>query len=220
MRKRYNYNFKRITLFSLILISIGLIGFSLFKIKTGSKEITNAISEWENSPYSMTHSKYLEDINTNVEDTQITPKEFIPVTYKERPSPSKVFGKIILLKTKEILPLIEGTENADLDKGAGHFTSTVLPGEVGNSSIFGHRDGIFRTLKDVVVGDKFIVETSAGVLYFSVTQTHIVLPTDSIILKKYTDETVTLVTCYPFYFVGNAPKRYVVIAKLIKSSRG
>lgn len=201
---------KKVILYLFIAISLILMLYSLFMIRTGSKEINDSISEWNSSIYQVKNKKYISN-----NESCITSKEFLPVKYSSEPKESSIMGKIILLKTKEILPLIEGTSDKDLRRGAGHFTSTVLPGEDGNSSIFGHRDGIFRTLKNVAVGDIFIVETEAGVLYFKVADTKIVYPDDEIILKKYSDPTVTLVTCYPFYYVGSAPKRYVVIGKLI-----
>ena len=127
----------------------------------------------------------------------------------------KFSGKITILKSKEVLPLIQGTKDTDLEKGAAHFITTVLPGQEGNSAIFGYRDGIFKSLKDVIINDKILIECSAGILVFKVIETKIVLPGDATILKHYNDSIITLITCYPFYYLGSAPKRFIVIAKLL-----
>jgi sortase A len=115
-------------------------------------------------------------------------------------------------------PLFEGTDDATLDIGLGRIRGTAHPDEAGNLGIAGHRDGFFRPLKDIRAGDTIEVATSAQVSIYSVDRVEIVGPKDVRVLKPGAKRTLTLVTCYPFYFHGHAPKRYIVEASLIRTS--
>ena len=120
------------------------------------------------------------------------------------------------------VPVLEGTDDLTLNRGAGHVAGTALPGHAGNMAITGHRDGFFRGLKDVVPGDTIEVirsgTTESETDQYLVRNIKIVFPTDTSVLNKTQDSTLTLITCYPFYFVGAAPQRYIVQATLIQPS--
>ena len=111
-----------------------------------------------------------------------------------------------------VVPVLEGTDDFSLNRGVGHIEGTPLPGEPGNVGIAGHRDGFFRGLKDVVVGDRLEVVTRKGTETFRIDGIAIVAPEDVSVLDATAGPSVTLVTCYPFYFVGHAPQRYIVRA--------
>lgn len=111
-----------------------------------------------------------------------------------------------------IVPVLEGTEDRLLDVGVGHIPDTALPGEPGNIAIAGHRDGFFRGLKDVRAGDVIQLTTREAESTYVVENTWIVQPDDVSVLDPTTAPSVTLVTCYPFYFVGSAPQRFIVRA--------
>ena len=117
-------------------------------------------------------------------------------------------------------PVLEGTSDAAMNRGVGHIDGSALPGEVGNVGIAGHRDGFFRALKDVKMGDVVELErnTGAGIKHdeYKVERISVVEPNDMSVVVATSDATLTLVTCYPFYFVGSAPHRFVVQAKLIQ----
>jgi sortase A len=115
-------------------------------------------------------------------------------------------------------PVLDGTDEWTLNRGVGHIEGTVSPGERGNVGIAGHRDGFFRALKDVVIGDTIELDLRERVEFYRVTNMLVVDPSDISVLKDRSLPSLTLVTCYPFYFVGNAPKRYVVQAVRIGSS--
>jgi sortase A len=115
-------------------------------------------------------------------------------------------------------PVLDGTGEWTLNRGVGHIEGTVFPGERGNVGIAGHRDGFFRALKDVVVGDTIELDLRDRAEFYRVTSMLVVAPSDVSVLRDHSVPTLTLVTCYPFYFVGNAPKRYVVQAVRIGSS--
>lgn len=110
------------------------------------------------------------------------------------------------------VPIFEGTEDVTLNRGVGRIEGTAAVGTVGNVGIAGHRDGFFRGLKDVVVGDAIEVQSRSGDVRYSVTEILIVEPEDVYVLEPTSEATLTLVTCYPFYFVGSAPQRYIVKA--------
>jgi sortase A len=107
----------------------------------------------------------------------------------------------------------EGVDERTLDVAAGHIPHTALPGQTGNVGVAAHRDSLFRNLKDVRRDDKITLTTLDGEYVYRVVSFQIVQPTDVSVLDPSPDEkTLTLVTCYPFYFVGHAPKRFVVHA--------
>lgn len=88
-----------------------------------------------------------------------------------------------------------------------------MPWEHGNSAMAAHRDGLFRPLKDVRIGDEIRFRTTRDEFRYRVTKTSIVLPDDVSVLAAQSDTSLTLITCYPFYYVGSAPKRFIVQAE-------
>jgi len=113
-------------------------------------------------------------------------------------------------------PVFAGTNDLVLNRGLGWIAGTAKPGEPGNSGIAGHRDGFFRALKDVAVGDAVELHTRRARLTFHVDEIEIVNPENVGVLRPRGAVSLTLVTCFPFYFVGDAPRRFIVHAKLEK----
>ncbi len=116
------------------------------------------------------------------------------------------------------VPVIEGTDDLALNRGAGHIAGTANPGEHGNMGIAGHRDGFFRGLKDIAPGDTIEVVLPERTETYVIDQISIVDPRDVSVLKPRPRTALTLVTCYPFYFVGSAPQRYIVEASVLDSA--
>ena len=112
------------------------------------------------------------------------------------------------------VPVYNGTDEINLNRGAGRIKGTAKIGSSGNLGIAAHRDGFFRGLKDIELGDSIEMLTHQGKTEFVVSSITIVDPTDISVLAPTEDSTITLVTCYPFYFVGHAPKRYIVKGEL------
>jgi sortase A len=110
--------------------------------------------------------------------------------------------------------VVEGTEEKELRLGPGHLEGTAFPGEKGNCVIAGHRDTQFRKLKDIKKGDEIVLTTSIGSSRYRVTGYSIVKPTETSSIQDTPNAVLNLVTCYPFYYVGNAPKRFIVHAEL------
>lgn len=116
------------------------------------------------------------------------------------------------------VPVLEGTDDLSLNRGVGHVASTAYPGDNGNSAIAGHRDGFFRGLKDVGLGDTIEVVTQGRTQIYVIDRITIVDPNDVSVLQPRPHASLTLITCYPFYFVGSAPKRYIVQASVADSA--
>ena len=110
------------------------------------------------------------------------------------------------------VPVYNGTDEFNLNRGVGRIKGTARLDEVGNLGIAGHRDGFFRGLKDIEIGETIELQTTRGTVNYSVSSITIVDPSDISVLAETVDPTITLVTCYPFYYVGHAPKRYIVKA--------
>ena len=108
--------------------------------------------------------------------------------------------------------VLEGTDDWTLNRAVGHIEDTALPGISGNIGIAGHRDGFFRGLKDIVEGDALDLETAGRTTHYRVDHVWIVKPEDVWVIDPTPSAAITLVTCYPFYFVGSAPQRYIVRA--------
>ena len=106
----------------------------------------------------------------------------------------------------------QGESDAVLRVGAGHLIDTPWPGQPGNVVIAGHRDTIFRPLRNVREGDIVDVTTETTVAHYRVVSTRVVPPTDLSVLKPSEGNSLTLITCYPFSFIGRAPERFVVRA--------
>lgn len=112
------------------------------------------------------------------------------------------------------VPVYSTSTDLTMDRGAGIIDGMAYPHEEGNIGISGHRDGYFRVLKDIELGDKVVLQTLNGTKRFIVDMTQVVEISDTHLLQDTRDQTLTLVTCYPFYYVGHAPQRFIVTASL------
>jgi len=111
-------------------------------------------------------------------------------------------------------PVLDGTDSLTLNRAVGRIAGTARPGEPGKIAIAGHRDSFFRGLKDIAPGDALDLRTHVGKYVYVVDRIQIVAPRDVSVLQPEDTSALTLVTCYPFYYVGSAPKRFVVTAYL------
>jgi sortase A len=112
--------------------------------------------------------------------------------------------------------VLDGASSQTMRVGLGHITGTSSPGENGNVAIAGHRDTFFRPLRRIQEGDEILLETPAKALTYRVSSTEIVEPSDVAILRSHGKDELTLVTCYPFSYLGPAAKRFVVHALLLR----
>jgi sortase A len=111
--------------------------------------------------------------------------------------------------------ILEGSDDVTLRHGAGHIEDTAFPGDAGNVGIAGHRDTTFRPVRHLHAGDPLTVTTADHIYQYRITRTSIVNPDDVYVLDDADHPTLTLVTCYPFEFIGHAPRRFIVSADLV-----
>jgi sortase A len=121
-------------------------------------------------------------------------------------------GILRVPKIRLEVAVLPGTSDFVLNRAVGHIEGTVLPGADGNAGIAGHRDGFFRGLKDIRTGDAIELETIEGRQTYHVARTWVVRPEEVSVLAPTPVRALTLVTCYPFYFIGDAPQRFIVRA--------
>ncbi|EKN65025.1 hypothetical protein BABA_21721 [Neobacillus bataviensis LMG 21833] len=134
------------------------------------------------------------------------------------PSMGDTVGLLTIPKIKSELAIVEGTNPDDLEKGVGHYKGSYFPGDQGQIVLSGHRDTVFRKLGELNIGDSLKMQMPYGNFTYEITKTKIVKSDDtSIITLQNQQEELIVTTCYPFRYVGNAPKRYIIYAKL-KSS--
>ena len=143
-----------------------------------------------------------------------------PVTPSAPPEPLSVIGRIEIPRLKLNVMVREGVTNVALRQAVGHVPSSALPGQPGNVAFAGHRDTFFRPLRDIQKDDRITVETRSGTYEYVVDSLKIVSPKDVWVLHATERPALTLVTCYPFYYVGSAPKRFIVHATQVAGSRG
>ncbi|EOR24159.1 sortase [Niallia nealsonii AAU1] len=123
-------------------------------------------------------------------------------------------GLLEIEKIDGVLPIVEGTDPDDLEKGVGHYKGSFYPDENGQIVLSGHRDTVFRRAGELEIGDELKIILPYGEFSYQITSTKIVEADDrSIITLDDSKEELILTTCYPFRFVGNAPQRYIIYAK-------
>jgi sortase A len=120
---------------------------------------------------------------------------------------------------KLAVPVFDGTSEQNLNRGAGRIAGTAQIGEPGNVGIAAHRDGFFRALKDVQIDDLLLLERLGATDAYRIVSTRVVDPSDMSVLAPTATHSVTLVTCFPFYYVGSAPRRFIVHAERMSTKK-
>ncbi|MGA7795370.1 MAG: class D sortase [Candidatus Acidiferrales bacterium] len=156
--------------------------------------------------YQEVETSKFERINTPTEPRAIST---VPV------ADGGVIGEIEVPRLKLKAIVVQGDSENLLRRAVGHLPETALPGEAGNVGLAGHRDGLFRPLRNVRPGDSLTLSTPDRKYEYLVEWTAVVPPTAVQVLQPTAEPTLTLVTCFPFYFVGTAPERFVVRAREI-----
>ena len=157
-----------------------------------------------------------------IEDNYLESKTSNPLTpidnplYSLYPLEGDNIGTLTIPDLQRNLAIFQGTREKELKKGVGHFIQSVLPGENDNCVISGHRETTFRQLDKLKLGNLIIVQTSAGTFTYEVSNTRIVNKDDKTVIVPTKTAVLTMTTCYPFNFIGDAPDRYIVSAVLVK----
>jgi sortase A len=127
-----------------------------------------------------------------------------------------VIGRVDVPRLKLSAAIAEGDDDSTLGKAVGHLPDTPLPWELaGNAAFAAHRDGLFRPLRNIKMNDEVKLVTTRGEFLYRVSKTQVVNPEDVWVLAPTSTATITLITCYPFSFVGHAPQRFIVQAERV-----
>ena len=154
-------------------------------------------------------------------DTSLwSPERIKAYAESQAASPGPAIAVLAIPKIRLEVPVLDGTDDLTLNRAVGLIEGTARPGAAGNVAIAGHRDGFFRGLKDVGPGDSIILRTAAGPRAYLVKTVRVVDPDDVSVLDDTPMEALTLVTCYPFYYVGSAPQRFIVRAERTNPAAG
>jgi len=129
-----------------------------------------------------------------------------------------VIGEIELPRVGLKAIVVQGDSEKLLNRAVGHLTDSALPGEIGNVALAGHRDGLFRPLRKVLPGDRITLRTAEREFHYEVIWAAVVPPAVVSVLQPTRERSLTLVTCFPFYYVGAAPERFVVRAREVESN--
>jgi sortase A len=174
-----------------ILIGVGCICLALFNILTPTVHLPDAYKT----------SIAIESAEVSVKPMMINSGDDI--------------GSLSIPVLKQKLAIIQGTGTDELDKGVGHYIQSVMPGEDDNCVLSGHRDTVFKNIGKLKIGDQLIIETISGKFVYEVKSMRIVESDDKTVIVSTKHAVLTLTTCYPFNYIGSAPKRYIVSADLV-----
>ena len=201
------YFFVVIGVLSLSYVGFALVDASLHQAYQSSRfqraleNSRTAIGSYERQPLPLTASKV--ERNRAKSESAYLPVEGSPL------------GRIEIGSIGVAAMILEGTDKRTLRRAVGHIRSTPLPGQRGNVALAGHRDTYFRGLRDIRINDEITLTTLSGSYRYRVDATKVVKPEETEVLKDNGAETLTLVTCYPFNFVGSAPRRFIVRARRV-----
>lgn len=190
---------------AIALFSAFLITYASRQLSQQSTQIKNTLLAWDEQ--AVTASSTV-DLNAIVSDSDSE-------SLSSLSEGKDIIGKLTIPSWNQSYAIVEGTDEAQLNKGVGHYEGSVLPGSVGNSVLAGHRDSVFRRLGDLKPGDELIVEIRGGTCTFRMSSSRIVDSDDRSLSLAADKPVLTLITCYPFRYIGNAPKRYLLTAELV-----
>jgi sortase A len=176
---------------------IGLVGYAGFHMFNQRAEQDNALQEAKAQVASNEESETKEEISYSFEKGDVVGILQIPALNRE-------------------LPIIEGTDEDELEKGVGHYSSTKLPNQQDRIFLAGHRDTVFKKMGDLQKGDQLKVEMSNGTFTYEIYEMFVVKEDDmSVVQPTSPDEILTLSTCYPFEYLSSTVERYIINAKRI-----
>jgi sortase A len=157
-------------------------------------------------------------LGTKRHDSSRPPNQLIAAATRNEVAASGLIGRIAIPRFRVHSIVAEGTDARTLNRAVGHVPRTAFPGEPGNVVIAGHRDAFFSYLKGVRLGDRVRMTTPDGVFDYRIDSRTVVQPEQTEVLSATNVPTLTLITCYPFHYLGPAPERYVVRARQVATS--
>lgn len=207
-------------------LKIFFIGLSIFGLSTillASIELNHqrnpieVIEFYDNpTPIILNKNPKIEELNfEEIEERLKRQSSLLSVIYEFKPTQNENFGTMIIPKLDRTLSILQGTDEKQLANGIGHVLTSVLPGENDNSVVAGHRETSFRNLDDLSIGDTVKIQTALGEFIYKITHKRVVDADDETVIISNKYASLTLVTCYPFDWVGSAPQRYIVSLILV-----
>ncbi|WP_226529705.1 class D sortase [Metabacillus niabensis] len=180
-----------------IIVGLCIVGYAVWEIVDSKMQTSNSLAE-------------AQAIVTSPPDKEVFKEE--DGTFK--PPIGEAVGILHIPRLEADLPIVEGTDPDDLEKGVGHYKGSYYPDENGQIVLSGHRDTVFRKAGELELGDSLEIKLPYGDFEYEIIDTKIVEADDrSIITLQNEKEELILTTCYPFSYVGNAPQRYIIYAK-------
>ncbi|REE90556.1 sortase A [Paenibacillus taihuensis] len=214
-----------------LLLSVGVLVYAGYQIVSAPLRESSALKEWEQLKQAhAAHADLSEEIivpaglvsPARTDENVLKPAQDEDGSTLQGGAPSDgpddILGELYIPRLRKHFAILEGTESKQLGRGIGHYTGSSSLGSIGNSVLAGHRETVFRDLGRLQIGDNLEVTTFAGTLDYVITNTDIVDADERNAIVQSEDHLLTLVTCYPFQFVGTAPQRYLVTARLRPSS--
>jgi len=201
----------------LVLLSAGILCLGWFAWNWGATEVDQRWSAYEFNAALRGQTPSVTDfLQRATEKDETGPTAAPPSTQQPRVQvPAGVIGRVEIPRLKISAVVRHGVDDKTLKRAVGHVPGTALPGQPGNVGIAAHRDTFFRNLRGVRMGDTIRMVTSTGTYEYKVQSLKIVRPVNVEVLDPTPEPALTLVTCYPFNYVGSAPKRFIVRAKQI-----
>ncbi|PAE24710.1 class D sortase [Bacillus sp. 7894-2] len=185
----------------LILIGGGLVLFSLHEMYAQEKKTKDSLAQAQERVHNAVNKE-----RRNVLQTE----QPLDVSFEQ----GEAIGILKIPRLEAEIPIIEGTDEDELEKGVGHYSTTVFPGQPDQILLSGHRDTVFRRLGELEIGDILQVIMPYGEYRYEITETEIVDADNTTVINSTApQEILTVSTCYPFSYVGNAPYRYILSAK-------
>lgn len=201
-------------MFVIFTLSFALLVYAAWSIFSESYQTDRTLQEWEDL--------LAENIAVSIEEElydHLALEELVQIHpdnggFSQNVEEGDLIGKLAIPVLDRELPILHGTSDTELAKGVGHYIGSAFPGEQDQVVLSGHRQTVFRDLGKVQIGDQLVVETLAGTFTYEVFDQFIVDQNDRGVIVPHDEAVLTLVTCYPFQYVGSAPERYILQAKL------
>lgn len=188
-------------------------GIQLFLFAAGFVILGYCITAWIDSRLRQSEgNRELDRVLSEGKSESGTKSETAPRAPKMNIPDGGLIGRVEIPKLHLSAVVFQGADSSILGHGVGHVAGTALPGQPGNVVLAAHRDTFFRGLRNIRKRDMVMVTTESGRRSYEVDSTEVVNPTEVSVLTPTVKPTLTLITCYPFYYVGHAPKRFIVRA--------
>lgn len=210
VKKKRRFRITKIIGIILIIAGLGTISYPFFEIYLDKNDISKNINEWDKQKQD-TKVNSNKNVKDDKKNNNVSKNKYPSVTVDGK----DIIGKVIVKKTGEQIPILMGATEENLRGGATLYDNGIYPGENGTAIILGHRETTFGFLENIKVGDEVDIESLNNTYKFKVKRTYITTPDDESILAQKNNPSLTLVTCYPFNYLGHAPERFIVKLDLI-----